>query len=88
MMPGIKSPSDWRSYALTHHPGIIIIRNPFTERGRRYWIARCLRDYPRKPNIVNLNERLFEDSVRSDWWKQNTNRKSEFLSGKIHLIDQ
>ncbi|XP_016951649.1 nucleic acid dioxygenase ALKBH1 [Drosophila biarmipes] len=70
MMPGIKSPDDWRSYALTHHPGIIIIRNPFTERGRRYWIARCLRDYPRTPNIVNLNERLFEDSVRADWWKQ------------------
>ncbi|XP_016996053.2 nucleic acid dioxygenase ALKBH1 isoform X2 [Drosophila takahashii] len=69
-MPGVKSPSDWRSYALTHHPGIIIIRNPFTERGRRYWIARCLRDYPRTPNIVNLNERLFDDSVRSDWWKQ------------------
>ncbi|XP_017082012.1 nucleic acid dioxygenase ALKBH1 [Drosophila eugracilis] len=70
MIPGIKSPNDWRSYKLTHHPGIVIIRNPFTERGRRYWIARCLRDYPRTPNVVNLNERLFNDSVRSDWWKQ------------------
>ncbi|XP_052849495.1 nucleic acid dioxygenase ALKBH1 isoform X1 [Drosophila gunungcola] len=70
MIPGIKRPTDWRAYALTHHPGIIIIRNPFTERGQRYWTARCLRDYPRTPNIVNLNERLFNDAVRSDWWKQ------------------
>lgn len=69
-MPGVKSPKDWRSYTLTNHPGIIVIRNPFSERGRRYWSARCLRDFPRTPNIVNLNERLFDESVRSDWWKQ------------------
>ncbi|XP_017050669.1 nucleic acid dioxygenase ALKBH1 isoform X2 [Drosophila ficusphila] len=68
--PGIKPLCDWRAYKLKNHPGIIIIRDPFTERGRRYWIARCLRDYPRTPNIVNLNERLFDDSIRSDWWKQ------------------
>lgn len=69
-MPGVKSPKDWRTYTLTNHPGIIVIRNPFSERGRRYWSARCLRDFPRTPNIVNLNERLFDESVRSDWWKQ------------------
>ncbi|XP_033240975.1 nucleic acid dioxygenase ALKBH1-like [Drosophila pseudoobscura] len=70
MVAGLKPLNDWRSYTLDNHPGLLLIRNPFTERGQRYWIARCLRDYPRTPNKVNLNERLFPDSARSDWWKE------------------
>ncbi|EDV41026.1 uncharacterized protein Dana_GF20132 [Drosophila ananassae] len=68
--PGLKSPRAWRTFVLKSHPGLLVIRNPFTDHGQRYWIARCLRDYPRAPNIVNLNERLFDDSVRCDWWKE------------------
>ncbi|KAH8420205.1 hypothetical protein KR009_007323 [Drosophila setifemur] len=70
LLPGLKSRSAWKAYALKTHPGLLVIRNPFTERGLRYWIARCLRDYPRPPNIVNLNARLFDNIVREDWWKE------------------
>ncbi|SPP86472.1 blast:Alkylated DNA repair protein alkB homolog 1 [Drosophila guanche] len=70
MPAGLKPLNVWRSYALDNHPGLLVIRNPFTERGQRYWAARCLQDYPRGPNKVNLNERLFPDSARSDWWKE------------------
>lgn len=50
-------------------PGLIFIRNPFTVRGQRYWIAKCLRDYPKAPHIVNLNENNFNEQVIADWWK-------------------
>ncbi|XP_017030388.1 nucleic acid dioxygenase ALKBH1 [Drosophila kikkawai] len=86
-IPGLKSPSTWRCYKLRNHPGIVVIRNPFTERGLRYWISRCLRDYPRPPNIVNLNERLFDETVRSDWWKelQRCQSKEDFQRTKVAM---
>ncbi|KAH8376312.1 nucleic acid dioxygenase ALKBH1 [Drosophila serrata] len=86
-IPGLKSSSTWQCYELRDHPGILVIRNPFTERGLRYWIARCLRDYPRPPNIVNLNERLFDETVRSDWWKQlhRCQHKDDFQRTKVAM---
>ncbi|KAH8286829.1 hypothetical protein KR018_000723 [Drosophila ironensis] len=68
-LPGLKSPRAWQAFGLHKHPGLLVIPNPFTERGQRYWKVRCLRDYPKEPNIVNLNERLFEENVRSNWWR-------------------
>lgn len=45
--------------------GLMFIKNPFTPEGQRYWIARCLNDYPFEKehitNIENLRRRKGED---------------------------
>ncbi|XP_004525010.1 nucleic acid dioxygenase ALKBH1 [Ceratitis capitata] len=65
---GLEPPKKWLCYAL-NSSGVIIIRNPFTARGQRYWISRCLRDYPRGPNVNNLSPHLFPTEVLDNWWQ-------------------
>ncbi|XP_068154875.1 nucleic acid dioxygenase ALKBH1 isoform X1 [Drosophila tropicalis] len=68
--PFLQPLTKWRCYDLAKHSGLMVIRNPFTNLGQRYWIARCLRDYPCAPNIVNLNEDLFLPAARANWWSE------------------
>lgn len=65
---GLATPSQWKVYELKNRPGLIFIKNPFTKRGQRYWIARCLRDYPQAPHAVNLNRKYFSRAAIDDWW--------------------
>lgn len=60
----------WRCYRVLNHPGLLVVRNSFTSHGQRYWIARCLRDFPRAPNITNLDANNLPVPVAalSDWW--------------------
>lgn len=68
-MRGLLPPEQWKIYELKDRSGLIFIRNPFTIRGQRYWIAKCLQDYPKAPHAVNLNRKYFDDNVINDWWK-------------------
>lgn len=62
---GIRPTKTWQAYSFQDHPGLLLIRNPFTSLGQRYWIRKCLEEYPRKPNKLNIdNEILLED-----WWR-------------------
>ncbi|XP_030569192.1 nucleic acid dioxygenase ALKBH1 isoform X1 [Drosophila novamexicana] len=67
---GLRPLHMWRCYMLKNHPGLLVIRNPFTFIGQRYWIARSLRDYPLAPNIVNLDAKHFSSNTVSDWWSE------------------
>lgn len=69
-MYGVKSPSKWEVFGINQRPGLLFIRNPFTKHGQRYWIARCLRDFPKAPHAVNLSEKLFSKEAIDDWWTQ------------------
>lgn len=84
---GLQPVHNWRLYTLNSHPGLIIIRHAFTTQGQRYWMARSLKDYPKTPNRVNLNERLFQKSVLDDWWYslQNCEDKDEARRMKISM---
>uniref|UniRef100_A0A1B0CDJ0 Putative dna demethylase alkbh1 aethina tumida n=1 Tax=Lutzomyia longipalpis TaxID=7200 RepID=A0A1B0CDJ0_LUTLO len=65
---GLLSPEEWKIHELKHHPGLLVIRNPFTPSGQRYWAARCLKDFPKSPNRTNLQtQRLPEDSQKDFW---------------------
>lgn len=66
---GVISPKYWKVYKVNKRPGLLFIKNPFTRHGQRYWIARCLRDYPKTPNAINLNENKFSREAINDWWK-------------------
>lgn len=61
-------PNRWKIYEVKDRPGLIFIRNPFTARGQRYWVVKCLKDYPKAPHIVNLNSSYYDEGVIADWW--------------------
>ncbi|KAF9422913.1 hypothetical protein HW555_001456 [Spodoptera exigua] len=63
---GLKSLRTWQIYTFLRHPGLLFIRNPFTALGQRYWVRKCLEEYPRKPNKLNID---IEMSVE-DWWAE------------------
>ncbi|ALC49712.1 AlkB [Drosophila busckii] len=67
---GLKPTHAWQCYTLMQHPGLIVIRNPFMALGQRYWMSRCLRDYPQKPNISNLDANPAMADFSTDWWME------------------
>ncbi|KAL4704690.1 hypothetical protein ACJJTC_002165 [Scirpophaga incertulas] len=62
---GLKPLGKWRTYNFKNHPGLVLIRNPFTNLGQRYWIRKCLEEYPRSPNKKNIDIEMRLD----DWWR-------------------
>lgn len=84
---GVQPLHKWQIYTLTDHPGLFVIRHSFTSHGQRYWMARSLRDYPKHPNRVNLNERLFSSDVLENWWTslQQCSDKDEARRIKISM---
>lgn len=61
---GLKSYNEWQLSTFSKHPGLLFIKNPFTDSGQRYWIRKCLEEYPRKPNKLNID---IESNIQ-DWW--------------------
>uniref|UniRef100_S4RGI1 AlkB homolog 1, histone H2A dioxygenase n=1 Tax=Petromyzon marinus TaxID=7757 RepID=S4RGI1_PETMA len=62
---GLQPASQWRAYGLNGYPGFIFIVNPFLPSGQRFWVRQCLKLYPRKPNVCNLDA---HDPQRDDVW--------------------
>ncbi|XP_019641184.1 PREDICTED: DNA demethylase ALKBH1-like [Branchiostoma belcheri] len=53
---GLLHPSEWRVFGLEGLLGFLFILNPWRRGCQRYWVTRCLRDYPCKPNVTNLDK--------------------------------
>ena len=64
---GLKSPQEWKLYRHNSIPGLIVIPNPFLPEGQLHWVARCLIDYPCKPNICNLDAHMEREGDGSLW---------------------
>ncbi|XP_047366699.1 nucleic acid dioxygenase ALKBH1 isoform X1 [Vespa velutina] len=82
---GLKCSKDWKIYELLNIPGLIFIKNPFTTSGHHYWIIKCLKDYSRKPNKLNLDaHNILTDET---WWdicfRSNNNNRAESLLPKL-----
>ncbi|XP_025414497.1 nucleic acid dioxygenase ALKBH1 [Sipha flava] len=73
--------SDWRCYEISNIPGLIFISNPFTPCGQKYWMKRCIVDYTKKPNRLNIDAHHYID-VEENWWTTVNN------TGNIKLRDQ
>ncbi|XP_052766416.1 nucleic acid dioxygenase ALKBH1-like [Mya arenaria] len=56
--PGLKPVKDWKAYQLKNCEGFIVINNPFEPKYQRYWVERCLLDFPMKPNRTNLDAHM------------------------------
>ncbi|XP_060865895.1 nucleic acid dioxygenase ALKBH1 [Metopolophium dirhodum] len=80
---GLKSDlSDWNCYDVLNVPGLIFIKNPFTSTGQKYWMKRCIVDYTRKPNRLNIDaHHIIGDG--EDWWTT-TNK---LANGNVKLRD-
>lgn len=84
--PGVTSPSTWAVYHIKSNPGLVFIRNPFSPTGQRYWIARCLRDYPTAPHANNLkNIKSILPAAVDNWWHslQNCPKSDKKLRDKL-----
>ncbi|KAF2900635.1 hypothetical protein ILUMI_05548 [Ignelater luminosus] len=79
---GLKPVQQWHAYELLDNPGLIFIRNPFTSYGQRYWIIRCLRDYTKKPNKLNVDIHDIVPTTQ-DWWEMCQDNKNENIINKL-----
>uniref|UniRef100_A0A182PI01 Fe2OG dioxygenase domain-containing protein n=1 Tax=Anopheles epiroticus TaxID=199890 RepID=A0A182PI01_9DIPT len=67
---GLLPPSEWKVYELSGHPGLLVVLNPFTPTAQRYWMVRCLADYPSHPNTTNqIGARQLIEDVGCSWWE-------------------
>ncbi|KAG7197338.1 hypothetical protein KM043_018450 [Ampulex compressa] len=64
---GLRPMVDWQAYELLDIPGLIFIKNPFTPNGQRYWITKCLKDYTKKPNKLNIDAHDLMTETEN-WW--------------------
>lgn len=47
--------------------GLIFVKNPFTPTGQNYWMKKCIIDYTKKPNRLNIDAHNILDASE-DWW--------------------
>ena len=64
---GLRCSTEWRAYKLGSCPGFMFIVNPFLPGGQHYWAWRCMEDFPRKPNVCNLDAHVTLDPNKSVW---------------------
>lgn len=82
---GLKPVKEWKSYAIKGFPGFIFIRNPFVDGHQRYWIERCVLDYPNKPSKTILDN-LVDMSNVSDVWLTSQKESGSNITNKDSLI--
>ncbi|XP_006116054.3 nucleic acid dioxygenase ALKBH1 [Pelodiscus sinensis] len=70
---GLQPVSQWKAYGLDGYPGFIFIPNPFLPGCQRHWAKQCLKVYPQKPNVCNLDMHMgAEETI--DLWGQSQER--------------
>ncbi|XP_017287155.1 nucleic acid dioxygenase ALKBH1 [Kryptolebias marmoratus] len=64
---GLKPVRDWRAFSLQGYPGFIFISNPFLRGSQACWVRRCLKTYPQKPNVCNLDMHMSPSDTQDIW---------------------
>ncbi|XP_037550529.1 nucleic acid dioxygenase ALKBH1 [Nematolebias whitei] len=64
---GLKPIRDWRAFSLQGYPGFIFISNPFLRGSQAYWVRQCLKTYPQKPNVCNLDMHMPLSDTQDIW---------------------
>ncbi|XP_036449065.1 nucleic acid dioxygenase ALKBH1 [Colossoma macropomum] len=64
---GLRPVKDWRAFGLQGYPGFIFISNPFLPGSQRYWVKQCLKTYPQKPNVCNLDMHMSPTETENIW---------------------
>nr|XP_055027786.1 nucleic acid dioxygenase ALKBH1 [Misgurnus anguillicaudatus] len=66
---GLQPVKDWRAFGLHGYPGFIFISNPFLPGSQQYWTKQCLKNYPQKPNVCNLDMHMSSAETENIWEK-------------------
>uniref|UniRef100_A0A3Q2YPF8 Nucleic acid dioxygenase ALKBH1 n=1 Tax=Hippocampus comes TaxID=109280 RepID=A0A3Q2YPF8_HIPCM len=66
---GLHHVKDWRAFTLQGYPGFIFITNPFLRGSQPFWVRQCLKTYPQKPNICNLDMHMSPTDTQDIWAK-------------------
>ncbi|XP_029976191.1 nucleic acid dioxygenase ALKBH1-like [Salarias fasciatus] len=78
---GLKPVREWRAFGLQGYPGFIFISNPFLRGCQAFWVRQCLKTYPQKPNICNLDMHM-NPSETQDIWGQSAPTLSSPVSAQ------
>ncbi|KPP60959.1 alkylated DNA repair protein alkB1-like, partial [Scleropages formosus] len=66
-MVGLRPVQAWRAFGLEGYPGFIFISNPFLPDSQQYWVKQCLKVYPQKPNVCNLDMHMPAAETADIW---------------------
>ncbi|XP_041668914.1 nucleic acid dioxygenase ALKBH1 [Cheilinus undulatus] len=66
---GLLPVRDWRAFGLQGYPGFIFICNPFLPGSQPFWVKQCLKTYPQKPNVCNLDMHMPPSETQDIWGK-------------------
>ncbi|XP_075470763.1 nucleic acid dioxygenase ALKBH1 [Ascaphus truei] len=64
---GLLPTHQWKTYGLEGYPGFLFISNPFLPGWQHRWVRQCLKLYPRKPNICNLDLHMSPEQTSNLW---------------------
>ncbi|XP_005990146.1 nucleic acid dioxygenase ALKBH1 [Latimeria chalumnae] len=64
---GLQPVQKWKAYGLTGYPGFIFIANPFLPGTQHHWVKQCLKTYPQKPNVCNLDMHMSPKETTDLW---------------------
>ncbi|XP_066463715.1 nucleic acid dioxygenase ALKBH1 isoform X2 [Eleutherodactylus coqui] len=64
---GLQPLRQWSAYHVDGYPGFLFIVNPFMPGWQHHWVRQCLKLYPQKPNVCNLDLHMSPDSTRDLW---------------------
>ncbi|XP_072129368.1 nucleic acid dioxygenase ALKBH1 [Mobula birostris] len=64
---GLQPVSRWKAYTLAGYPGFMFITDPFLPGWQRYWAKQCLKTYPQKPNVCNLDLHMSPEETNDIW---------------------
>ncbi|XP_027857186.1 nucleic acid dioxygenase ALKBH1 [Xiphophorus couchianus] len=64
---GLQPIRDWRAFGLQGYPGFIFISNPFLRGSQAFWVRQCLKTYPQKPNVCNLDMHMSPSDTQEIW---------------------
>lgn len=87
---GLRCAKKWRAFKLKSCPGVIFIANPFLPGAQHYWTRRCIRDFPRKPNVCNLDAHMELGNMESVWEMSRNQRfvfKCYYISYCCSVLD-
>ncbi|XP_068451588.1 nucleic acid dioxygenase ALKBH1 [Clinocottus analis] len=66
---GLQPVRDWRAFGLQGYPGFMFISNPFLLGSKPFWVRQCLKTYPQKPNVCNLDMHMSPSETQDIWDK-------------------
>nr|XP_046223417.1 nucleic acid dioxygenase ALKBH1 [Oncorhynchus gorbuscha] len=64
---GLRPIRDWTAFGLHGYPGFIFISNPFLPGSQQHWVRQCLKTYPQKPNVCNLDMHMTPTETQDIW---------------------